>query len=157
KFDPIPTADYYSLYGVFASSVAPIELPPLEPLASPAYAAFEKVAAPKRKELQKFLDGQYAMLLETARQRVGDYLVRVATTAPDPLETAISFLSLAPTDLRPQIVARWRLHVAQHARPDDPVFGPWHDLMQLGDADFARQLGPVREGWAGRPPGVERG
>src|SRR6202021_555647 len=27
KFDPIPTADYYSLYGVFASSEAPLDLP----------------------------------------------------------------------------------------------------------------------------------
>src|SRR5437762_13194172 len=27
KFDPIPTDDYYSLYGVFASSVEPDELP----------------------------------------------------------------------------------------------------------------------------------
>ena len=27
KFDPIPTEDYYSLYGVFASSVEPAELP----------------------------------------------------------------------------------------------------------------------------------
>ena len=30
KFDPIPTEDYYSLYGVFASSVEPAELPVLE-------------------------------------------------------------------------------------------------------------------------------
>ena len=29
KFDPIPTADYYSLYGVFASSVEPKDLPML--------------------------------------------------------------------------------------------------------------------------------
>ena len=27
KFDPIPTEDYYSLYGIFASSVEPEELP----------------------------------------------------------------------------------------------------------------------------------
>ena len=30
KFDPIPTEDYYSLYGVFASSVEPAELPLLD-------------------------------------------------------------------------------------------------------------------------------
>ncbi len=27
KFDPIPSDDYYSLYGVFASSIEPAELP----------------------------------------------------------------------------------------------------------------------------------
>jgi cytochrome c553 len=30
KFDPIPTQDYYSLYGVFANSIQPTELPTLE-------------------------------------------------------------------------------------------------------------------------------
>ena len=35
---------------------------------------------------------------------------------PDPLETAIFFLSLAPEDLRPQIVARWRRYL-QAASP----------------------------------------
>jgi hypothetical protein len=29
KFDPIPTKDYYSLYGVFANTVVPADLPPL--------------------------------------------------------------------------------------------------------------------------------
>ncbi|HXT61171.1 MAG TPA: DUF1549 domain-containing protein, partial [Pirellulales bacterium] len=40
KFDPIPTADYYSLYGVFASSVEPDDLPLVEePKPSPEYDA----------------------------------------------------------------------------------------------------------------------
>ena len=34
KFDPIPTDDYYSLYGVFASSIEPAELPLLERVCS---------------------------------------------------------------------------------------------------------------------------
>ena len=36
KFDPIPTEDYYSLYGVFASSVEPAELPLLGRARRPA-------------------------------------------------------------------------------------------------------------------------
>jgi hypothetical protein len=158
KYDPIPTADYYSLYGVFASSEAPIELPLVERLDGHArYAAFEKTAAPKRQELQKFLDDQYAMLLETARQRVGDYLVHAVTTVPDPLETAIFFFSLAPTDLRPQIVARWRRLLDQRARPDDPVFGPWHDLMQLAEVDLSAKVEALRATWRTRPTGTETG
>src|SRR5947209_8103407 len=66
KYDPIPTADYYSLYGVFASSEAPVELPLITAAAgSPGGAEFEKKAGPKRRELRKFLDSQYALLLET--------------------------------------------------------------------------------------------
>jgi hypothetical protein len=43
KFDPIPMRDYYSLYGVFASSVEPKDLPVLAaPEPTPAYLAYEK-------------------------------------------------------------------------------------------------------------------
>jgi hypothetical protein len=158
KYDPIPTADYYALYGVFASSEAPLELPLIDrPEHCPGADAFEKQTAPKREELRKFLDSQYAMLLETARQRVGDYLVHVATTKPDPLETAIFFLSLSPQDLRPQIVARWRRYLERHATADDPVFGPWHDLMQLPAADFPGQVELVLTRWQTRPPGIGPG
>src|SRR5262245_42877024 len=50
KFDPIPTADYYSLYGVFASCTEPT-VPPLyeEPAATPAYANFVKELAKREK------------------------------------------------------------------------------------------------------------
>jgi hypothetical protein len=158
KYDPIPTRDYYSLYGVFASCEAPLDLPLLgRPGEFPGHEAFEKKAGPRRKELQQFIDSQYAMLLETARQRTGDYLVRVATTSADPLETAIFFLSLAPGDLRPQITHRWRRLLAERAVPDDPVFGPWHDLMQLPETSLAAGARAILDRWKSRPAGVERG
>jgi len=162
KYDAVPTADYYSLYGVFASSEAPLELPLIDgPFAAarntPAAVEIEKQAGAKRRELQKFLDSQYVLLTETARQRVGDYLVRVATTKPDPLETAIFFLSLAPEDLRPPITARWRRYLEQRAKADDPVFGPWHDLMQAPAENFAAEVSSIISRWQSRPVGVGRG
>jgi mono/diheme cytochrome c family protein len=43
KFDPIPMRDYYSLYGVFASSTEPKDLPILgNPEPTPQYLAYEK-------------------------------------------------------------------------------------------------------------------
>jgi hypothetical protein len=114
KYDAIPTADYYSLYGVFANSQAPLE-PPLADHAENCKTLpdYEKLAGPHREKMQKMLDGQYALLIDTARQRVGDYLMRVATTEPDLAETAIYFLSLAPTDLRPPLVNAWRKYLAR--------------------------------------------
>ena len=53
-----------------------------------------------RKKLQEHIDAEYEKLSETARQRVGDYLVRVATTKPDLSETATFFLSLSAPQLR---------------------------------------------------------
>src|SRR5207244_5115878 len=113
-----------------------------DPAKTPGSAEFEKQAAPKREELRKFVDSQYELLTETARTRVGDYLLRVLQK-PDPIEDAVFFFSLAPEDLRPQIVARWRRYVEKHARPDDPVFSPWHDLMALPADHFRTEAKAV--------------
>jgi hypothetical protein len=143
KYDAIPTADYYSLYGIFASSVSPVELPLSDdPAKTPGSAEFEKQTAPKREELRKFVDTQYEVLTEAARTRVSDYLLRVLEK-PNPIEDAVFFFSLAPEDLRPQIVARWRRYVAKHAQPGDPVFGPWHDLMALPAERFSAEARTV--------------
>jgi len=142
KYDAVPTRDYYSLYGVFASCEAPLELPTTD--AKLMESEIEKQLGAKRRELQKFLDEQHALLLEDARTRVGDYLVHIATTPPDPLETAVYFLSLAPTDLRPPIIASWRRHLELHAKSIDPVFGPWHELMAVPDAEFAKSRDVVQ-------------
>ena len=148
KYDAIPTADYYSLYGVFANSEAPLE-PPLadRPENCKTLDDYEKQAGPHREKMQKLLDSQYALLIDTARERVGDYLLRVATTEPDLAETAIYFLSLAPTDLRPPIVNAWRKFLAHPDRRNDPVFGPWPELMTCAEPTFATDAAKVVERW----------
>ncbi len=158
KYDPIPTADYYSIYGIFASCDQPVELPLIAaPDATPAAVEFEKKSGQKRQELIAFHENQYALLSEQVHQRVGDYLVHVATTAPDPLETAIFFLSLAPSDLRPPVTARWRRFLEQNATADDPVFGLWHDLMALPDDGFKDRAAKILAARAKGDIGIARG
>ena len=129
KHDPVTTADYYSLYGVFASSVEPYDRPRIGAVTD-AGQAFEQEFAAKLKEITDTQQGHYDETLKIARERTPDYLVQVATTEPDVAETTIFFLSLIPDQLRPQITKRWRQLIARRAFPDDPVFGPWHDLMR---------------------------
>ncbi|MDQ3333356.1 MAG: DUF1549 domain-containing protein, partial [Planctomycetota bacterium] len=159
KYDPVPTADYYSLYGVFASSDTPAELPLIaDPSSVDPNSEFEKQSAEKRNSLRTLVDEQYVALTETARQRVGDYLVRVATTAPDLAETAIFFLSLQPEDLRPPIVSAWRRYLERRTASEDPVFGPWRDLLALDDdAEFAGKAPAVVAAWQMRPEGTTPG
>lgn len=128
KFDPLPTADYYSLYGVFASSVEPHDRPRIEAV-SEAGKAFEAELSGKLKEVFAAQQTHYENTLETARDRTADYLEQVATTEPDISETTIFFLSLLPDQLRPQITFRWRKLIAKRAYSDDPIFGPWHDML----------------------------
>jgi len=158
KYDPIPTADYYSLYGVFAGAEPPLELPAIDdPARTAGRKAFEDSAAAKRSEIRKFLDDQHAMLSEEARKRSGDYLIRAGTTPPDPLETAVFFMSLDREQLRPPIVARWRRVLKRRAVPSDPVFGPWSELMTLDDEAVAARAGSILAKWAQRPAGTGPG
>jgi cytochrome c553 len=55
KFDPIPTADYYSLYGVFASSTEPNDKPLIgQPDNSPEYRAYQAELAKKEEAVAAF-------------------------------------------------------------------------------------------------------
>ena len=140
KFDPIPTADYYSLYGVFASSMEPLDRPRISEISSDGK-AYEEEIERKLNEIRSVRDSHYNQTLDEARDRTPDYLVEVATTEPDYAETAIFFLSLVPGQLRPQITHRWRKLIARRAFPDDPIFAPWHDMMQNPELQLERWRG----------------
>lgn len=129
KFDPIPTADYYSLYGVLASCSEPMNRPRIEPITPPGE-AFEQEFAAKLNEVTTSQQQHYDDQLKIARERTADYLAYVVANEPDVAETTIFFLSLIPEQLRPQITRRWRQLLAKRVFPDDPIFGPWHDLAR---------------------------
>ena len=137
KFDPIPTADYYSLYGILASSIEPYDRPRIGPV-SEAGKQYEQELGDKLQEVFARRQKHYEETLATARDRTPDYLVQVATTDPDISETSIFFLSLLPEQLRPQITYRWRQLIARRAHPQDPIFGPWADLMENPELQVKR-------------------
>ncbi len=158
KYDAIKQADYYSLYGVFASCEEPADLPLLvEPGKVPGSAEFQKKFAATEKAFQTHVDQQFREQTETTRRRVGDYLLTVAATRPDPNEDAVFFMSLSPDQLRPQIVGRWRRYVTLHSTPNDPVFGVWADYMRLTDADFEQSAAAVMKQWLAKPRGTAAG
>jgi len=155
KYDAITAKDYYALYGVFASTERPYDLPLIEdPKSVPGGVEYEEQFAKVRAELEKHVDEEFARLTENFRQRIGDYLVRAATTKPDLTETAQFGLSLVPEDFRPTLMLRTRRFVERRAVPEDRVFGPWSVLMELPEetfpakasavaADLSRRSGPT--------------
>jgi len=136
KYDPIPTEDYYSLYGVFDSTYEPEELPLLaEPEDSAGYRKYKHELAKREQALRDHVAKHYRALLASLRSRVADYLVRVVKESrrvPD--EYAVS---LEKDDLRPRIVSRWDRYLKRRAKPNDPVFGPWHESSQFPAESFA--------------------
>lgn len=136
KFDPIPTRDYYSLYGVLASSVEPT-VPPLfeEPPATEAYAAFAKELAAREAKLNEYVEKKFAELLVGAHTRVAEYLVAGhAQRGKPPTE---DFMLLADTDdLNPTMVIRYQVFLERTAKEHDPVWALWHALGAIPAEQF---------------------
>ncbi|MFH5802954.1 PSD1 and planctomycete cytochrome C domain-containing protein [Alienimonas sp. DA493] len=128
KFDPIPTEDYYALFGVFRSSVDREELPRIgEPADTPAVRAF----LTKRGELEAAADAEQAKQTEAIvadlRAKFGQYLAAGAGVMPDddPRRKA----------LRDAAVRHFR-DTLKRLKEDDAALGEWVRLQNQGaDAD----------------------
>ena len=126
KYDPIPTEDYYSLYGVFHGSDDR-----LVPLAKMDDAELKKRQLKLADTMQKRRDEAAARL----RTRVGDYLAAQFELKKYPEEGFDQILSA--DDLIPGSVRRWRdwLHTAKDSA--HPIFAPWYALAALAESEFS--------------------
>ena len=91
KYDPIPTKDYYSLYGIFASSSAPKEMPLLAaPRMTPEYAAYLKELGAREAEVSKFKETRRVEISATFRSasQISAYLLAAQETKGKPDEEA---------------------------------------------------------------------
>jgi hypothetical protein len=130
KYDPIPTEDYYSLYGVFRGSDDR-----LKPLAAPD----DKTLADRRAKYSAKLIQRRDEANARLRARVGDYLAAQLELKNYPEEGFDQLLSA--DDLIPFSVRRWRDFLHQMPAASQPIFAPWRALARLKDvpeAEFAK-------------------
>jgi hypothetical protein len=131
KFDPIPTADYYSLYGIFASTFEPKELPLIEEIKrTPELIAYEKEVekqeAGYRAEIERMYRSRMKKLRETAV--VADYIrgvIELRNRGDRQLQQ-----QLRERELNPLVFGRWRAYLATELKNWSSVFGP---LILLSD------------------------
>ena len=136
KYDPVPTADYYALYGVFAGcteDLRPTTLPRCEE-PTEAQAVFETGLAERESKLHHTLAVRRREAAERVRQRIADYLV--AQTALDDYPAEGFDQILAAGDMIPAFVRRFEAFLARPERARDPVFAPWVALAALGPDAF---------------------
>lgn len=158
KYDAIPTEDYYSLYGVFASCFEPGDLPLIAPPEQSAeYQKFEEEVGKLRADVDKFLTEKHAEYLEQSRKQAADYLARVAAGTQNSLLANLPFLSVNPQDLRPRAVDRWQRYLNERAKPEHATLGLWAELVKLPNESFAERAKPILESWAARADGGETG
>ena len=133
KFDPVPTKDYYSLHGVFASSEEPATLPLISEAASEEqHKQYLDEVAKIQKEISDFENSQAGRLTAGMLERAGDYLMAVQTSG----KSQSNFRNLArDKGLKAEVAAVWQdqLKVAEAAqkKKPDPILSPWITLAAI--------------------------
>ena len=143
KFDPIPSADYYSLYGVFRSSSEPT-VPPLwgPPPGTGEYLLHDAELKVRERALVDYVTAKHTNLVTGARSRAAEYLYAAWLARNQP--PADDFMLLADVgDLNPSMITRWRQHLDDAKKRRDPVWLPWHAVAEIPEADFAVKAPPT--------------
>jgi cytochrome c553 len=169
KYDPIPTRDYYALHGVFASSVAPDEMPVLGISPDPkAYAEYLAKRKPLQEKWETFIRKQEAEVLKQHRELTAQYLL-LSREPTKVAELDKEAFALSDRKILRTGAARW-LKALEKLNPEsDPIFAPWFAFAALPTSEFAarvravsakiaadsagRSLNPlVARAFAGEPP-----
>jgi hypothetical protein len=138
KFDPIPTRDYYSLYGVFQSSAEKLiacgttqKLPP----------AFVNELADRVWKLESTLAQRREEQSDRIRSNIAAHLLAQLELEKYPEETFGQLLSTA--DINPEFVRRWQAYLFTAKQREDRIFCAWRAFSEVRSADFARETAAV--------------
>ena len=136
KYDPIPTADYYSLYGVFQNCVER-QLAVADPAErNEAWNAYETELKKREQKLAELLLKKRNEQADRVRARVADYLIAQRELKKYPEEGFDQVLE--KTDVIPAFVRRWQAHLRQEEKNTSSLFVPWFEFNKLAaDESFA--------------------
>ncbi|MEQ1830275.1 MAG: PSD1 and planctomycete cytochrome C domain-containing protein [Pirellula sp.] len=140
KYDPLPTADYYSLYGVFASSREPDELPLLgDPTTTPGYDEFLAAKALKQKEVDAWLEKKRVSTEDELRTRLADYLTQLTKTDSQSSGRRAK-RSGERGVLRARVYSRWQEFMASPTTKEHPIWGTLVRINALPADNFKDQI-----------------
>jgi hypothetical protein len=137
KFDPIPTKDYYSLHGIFASSTEPKEGPLLEkPKDTPAYREYVKELKVRQNAYDDFRISTANDLGDKLSNKAGDYMMALFNYKKGSGDLTRNGY-LLKHDLIPQWGSLWENNLRYLEKKKDPVFAAWFAFSKLDEANFS--------------------
>ena len=137
KYDPIPTDDYYSLYGVFQNCTERL-VPIAEPAArDKAYEAFEAELKKRQQALAEAMAKAREETSAIVRRKTTEYLAAQLELEKYPEESFSQILS--KEDINPIFVRRWQAYLQKMAKADDPIFLPWRRFASLAADEFGER------------------
>ncbi len=129
KYDAVTMSDYYGLYGVFASSEEPGNLPTLaSDDANPLTKRFNAEVAKRRKAMSDYKASLRNTIGHELRSRVGDYLEYIAKTAPKHKQGQVP-LTGRRGELRRNAATDFQRYFASPRHKRDPVWSFWHRMI----------------------------
>ena len=155
KFDPIPTDDYYSLYGVFASSEEPKDLPLIAPPGSEADRIkdakdYDKKIAERKKARDEFLAGKRGEIDKELKTRFSAYLVASEQLDFNPRSPKFDEVT-REASLRPELLRRVMMRWRERITANDPRLAPWNAFSKLTPAEYREKSAEVIRGPKGKP------
>jgi hypothetical protein len=138
KYDPIPTADYYSLYGVFDNSTETLLPASSQP---PGDEAFRQELAKRQAAARDHLQRVRAITAGRVRMRLPEYLFAQLELEKYPPQGFDQVFQ--KSDLLPAFVRHWARYLRAEARSTDPVFRAWRAYAALPKETFAAEAPPV--------------
>lgn len=148
KYDPVPIEDYYSLYGVFASSDTPDEYPIIsggDSSDDDLRRDFERQVELKRRDLSQYKQSLRRDAVADLRNNLPKYIdgfMLMQFGKKLDIRGTISKLGVKETAMTPlkDILAA---QLNDKSLADHPVLGPWITGLSVNEADFKRD----REAW----------
>ncbi len=153
KYDAIPTADYYSLYGVFASCrEGDLPYVGLKNVIAD-YQSVKSKFSKLENELSNFMSAKSAEISEQVRLNTASYFAGVLLEDINKAKNLPGFVALAPTELIPRVTRAWRQYIQKTGSRNHPVWLPWVELAGLkNEVAFSADARKRIELWkAGKP------
>jgi mono/diheme cytochrome c family protein len=148
KYDPIPTRDYYSLYGIISAAHEPGELPLISTAVAsprPRDVSFETALKRRREVMAQYRARRYAILMDELRTapQISAYLLS-GQEARSKSNTEIEAMA-RDRDLNLFLLRRWKDYVERTEKERDPVLVAWHAFAAIPAGQFAAKSASVTQ------------
>ena len=132
KFDPIPTKDYYSLYGVFAGCYERTVALDAPNISAKAYLEYETELKKREDKFTATFHDKCEEQAKRFRAKTTEYLHAVLNA--EKFETEVFYSFVTADEVNPVVVRQWQTYLLAKTKDANPIWGTWHAYVDAAKA-----------------------
>ena len=136
KFDPVPTADYYSLHGVFASS-ADDNAALADNTDTPEYREYVARKEQVQKDAHAYALKEYNTVLADLTKKADEYLLQAQRFLDGKTASKQPAAVAREASLNAAALEQWIASLGGWQKQSNNIFAPWFEFTQLPEKGFA--------------------